>query len=130
MCRSCRSNVTHGSSSFQQIFFFGICPRCCMLRVCLTALYVMHEALYVILTLYVKHEALYVTTPTRSFIRYTTFNQTGPPRWVDCSASLREFIPRTQQYIAQFRNRTDNLAIANLRCYPPSCTAVSWDDSI
>ena len=51
-------------------------------------------------------------TPTRNWISGVIFSQTGSPRRVDCLAPLWEFrckvsFPRTQQCIAQFRNRTE-----------------------
>ena len=77
------------------------------------------------------------TTLYRSLTLHIIFNQTWSPRWVDCLAPLWKYrrkvsFSKKQQCIAQFSNQTrvDNLVVVNLRSYPLSCTAASWDISV
>ena len=55
-------------------------------------------------------------------------------RFLDTVMGVRHevFLPRTQRYISSSGSepRVDNLAVANLRSYPLSCTVASWDNDV
>ena len=60
-----------------------------------------------------------------------------PPRLVDCLIPLYSIgvkcLPQGHNDTLTSLGtelRVDNLAVANMRSFPPSCTAAGWDDSV
>ena len=76
------------------------------------------------------------TAPTRSLILHVIFKQTKPPQRVDCLTPLWKYrrevsYPRHSDSLpSSGKQKVDNLAVTNLRFYPLSCTAASWDISV
>ena len=84
----------------------------------------------------IQHESS-VYTPIRSWIRHAIFSQTAQHDWY---ITWPRYGSLGSKCFSQGHNdtlpssgtepRADKLAVANLRSYPPSCTAASWNNSV